>query len=127
MCRPTHKVILCTNHKPVIGGTDEAIWRRLRLVPFTVTYIHPADPHHAGKKIPPPWVQDKTRGAKLLADLPGVLGWCVAGRGGRTTFSRSPLKTETDAQAAAVAEADRQADRAAAATRARASTTEDTR
>ena len=34
---PTHTVILVTNHLPRVRGTDEAIWRRLRVVPFTVT------------------------------------------------------------------------------------------
>jgi putative DNA primase/helicase len=34
---PTHKAILVTNHKPEIRGTDEGIWRRQRLVPFTVS------------------------------------------------------------------------------------------
>ena len=34
---PTHKIALVTNHKPTVRGTDHAIWRRLRLIPFTVT------------------------------------------------------------------------------------------
>ena len=34
---PTHKIFFGTNHKPVIRGTDPAIWRRIRLVPFDVT------------------------------------------------------------------------------------------
>src|SRR5262249_41276242 len=33
---PTHKLILSTNYKPAITGSDDGIWRRLRLVPFTV-------------------------------------------------------------------------------------------
>ena len=41
---PTHKVILITNHKPRIEGTDEGIWRRLRLVPFTTIFWDPSDP-----------------------------------------------------------------------------------
>lgn len=32
--KPTHKIVLLTNHKPVVRGQDHAIWRRLRLVPF---------------------------------------------------------------------------------------------
>lgn len=27
-----------TNHKPVISGTDDAIWRRIRLIPFEVNF-----------------------------------------------------------------------------------------
>ncbi len=34
---PTHKLFLVTNHKPVITGTDEGIWRRITLLPFTAT------------------------------------------------------------------------------------------
>jgi putative DNA primase/helicase len=38
---PSHTFAMLTNHKPVIGGTDEGIWRRVRLVPWTVQI--PAD------------------------------------------------------------------------------------
>jgi putative DNA primase/helicase len=62
---PTHKVILCTNHKPRIKGTDHAIWRRIRLVPFTVTFSEDK--------------QDKQLPEKLRAELPGILAWAVQG------------------------------------------------
>jgi putative DNA primase/helicase len=62
---PTHKVILCTNHKPAIRGTDHAIWRRVRLVPFTVTFAEDQ--------------QDKQLPEKLRAELPGILAWAVEG------------------------------------------------
>jgi P4 family phage/plasmid primase-like protien len=62
---PTHKIILATNHKPVIRGTDHAIWRRIRLVPFTVTI--------------PEKDQDKELPAKLMEELPGILAWAVRG------------------------------------------------
>jgi putative DNA primase/helicase len=62
---PTHKIILCTNHKPAIAGTDHAMWRRVRLIPFTV--------------IIPEAEQDKRLPEKLQAELPGVLAWCVRG------------------------------------------------
>ena len=63
---PTHTVVLVTNHLPRVRGTDEAIWRRLRVVPFTVT-------------IPPP---DRIPDfGKLLAELHGqaILTWLVNG------------------------------------------------
>lgn len=31
---PSHKVLLVSNHKPKVRGTDHAIWRRMLLVPF---------------------------------------------------------------------------------------------
>jgi putative DNA primase/helicase len=33
---PTWKLWLATNHKPTIRGTDRGIWRRIKLIPFTV-------------------------------------------------------------------------------------------
>ncbi len=40
------KLWLAANHKPNVRGTDYAIWRRIRLVPFVVT-VRPKerDPH----------------------------------------------------------------------------------
>ena len=35
--KPQFKLVLSTNHKPVIYGTDNAIWDRIRLVSFAVT------------------------------------------------------------------------------------------
>lgn len=62
---PTHKIILTTNHKPEISGNDYAIWRRICLVPFTVTI--PEDD------------QDRNLPAKLIEEAPGILNWCLAG------------------------------------------------
>jgi putative DNA primase/helicase len=61
----THKIILSTNHKPKVRGTDHAIWRRLRLVPFVVTF---ADER-----------QDKQLPDKLRAENEGILAWLVRG------------------------------------------------
>src|SRR5205085_11168257 len=32
--KQTHKLLLCTNHKPRIVGDDHGIWRRIALWPF---------------------------------------------------------------------------------------------
>jgi putative DNA primase/helicase len=63
--QPTHKIALVTNHKPTIKGTDHAIWRRLRLIPFTIAFTEDK--------------QDKNLLAKLRAELPGILNWALAG------------------------------------------------
>jgi putative DNA primase/helicase len=62
---PTFKLWLATNHKPTIRGTDYAIWRRIRLIPFAVTI--------------PEKEQDRTLPDKLKAELPGILAWAVRG------------------------------------------------
>ncbi len=63
--RPTHKIILCTNHKPRVRGGDHAIWRRLRLVPFSVRF----DAEHRDKSMP----------EKLQSESTGILAWLVRG------------------------------------------------
>ena len=63
--QPTHKLWLSTNHKPEVRGTDDAIWRRIRLVSWPVTI--------------PPSEQRRQLLAELRAELPGVLAWIVRG------------------------------------------------
>lgn len=65
---PTHKLWLSTNHKPEIRGTDHAIWRRIRLIPFTVTFTDDG-----------PARKDPDMERKLEAELPGILAWAVVG------------------------------------------------
>lgn len=62
---PTHTLFLATNHKPEIRGTDHAIWRRIRLIPFTITI--------------PLERQDKHLEDKLRAEMSGILAWAVEG------------------------------------------------
>lgn len=33
---PSHTLVMCTNHLPLVSGDDEALWRRLLVVPFDV-------------------------------------------------------------------------------------------
>jgi putative DNA primase/helicase len=61
---PAYKVWLAMNHKPVVTGTDNGIWRRIRLIPFTVSF--------AGR-------ENKTLGDKLREELPGILAWAAQG------------------------------------------------
>jgi putative DNA primase/helicase len=72
------KIWLSTNHKPVIRGTDDAIWRRIRLVPFDVTFRGQDEPleNRQGKKVRP---KDTRLLDKLRAELPGILTWAVKG------------------------------------------------
>lgn len=72
---PTHKLVLCTNHRPKVRGTDHAIWRRLVLIPFLKTYWNP----DKGETGPDELRQDKALPAKLKAESEGVLAWAVRG------------------------------------------------
>lgn len=62
---PTHKSWMAVNHKPEIRGVDNAIWRRIRLIPFT--------------EVIPKEEQDRWLMEKLRAELPGILAWAVQG------------------------------------------------
>lgn len=64
---PTHKLWIFGNYKPQITGTDEGIWRRLRVIPFNVTI---------------PEERRKPMSEVLQAfdtEMPGILAWAVAG------------------------------------------------
>ena len=62
---PSHTIWLAANYKPVIKGTDVAIWRRIRLIPFDVVI--------------PTENRDHDLPEKLKAELPGILAWAVRG------------------------------------------------
>ena len=63
--KPHFKLWIGTNHKPVIRGTDHAIWRRIKLIPFNVTIPEPE--------------RDKELPNKLRKEKAGILNWAVMG------------------------------------------------
>jgi putative DNA primase/helicase len=63
--RPEFKLWLSTNNKPVIQGTDDAIWDRIKLIPFTQRFD--------GER------QDPKLADKLRAESEGVFAWMVEG------------------------------------------------
>jgi putative DNA primase/helicase len=62
---PYGKIFLSTNHKPVIRGTDEGIWARVRLIPFTVRI--------------PESEKDTKLQEKLRCEASGILNWGLEG------------------------------------------------
>ena len=61
--RPAFKLIVVGNHRPTLKNVDEAMRRRLRIVPF----IHkPTNP-------------DRQLEEKLKAEAPGILRWMIEG------------------------------------------------
>jgi len=62
---PQFKLVIAGNHKPSIRNVDEAMKRRLHLIPFTVTI--------------PPEKRDSRLTETLLAERDGILAWAVEG------------------------------------------------
>ncbi len=62
--KPQFKPWMYGNHKPEIRGTDDAIWSRVRLVPFEVSF--------KGR-------EDLNLADKLEAELSGILNWAIEG------------------------------------------------
>ncbi|PHG57591.1 phage/plasmid primase, P4 family [Bacillus toyonensis] len=62
---PEFKVFFTTNHKPIIGGLDEGIWRRVKLIPFNLNL--------------PSYKRDKRLPEKLSLEMPGILNWAIEG------------------------------------------------
>jgi putative DNA primase/helicase len=62
---PSHSIVMHTNHKPIVRGTDEGIWRRLRFVPFGVVI--------------PEGKRDGKLPERLALEADGILAWVVDG------------------------------------------------
>lgn len=62
---PQFKLVIAGNHKPSIRNIDEAMKRRLHLIPFTVTI--------------PQTRRDGKLTEKLLAERNGILAWAITG------------------------------------------------
>jgi putative DNA primase/helicase len=62
---PQFKLLISGNHKPGLRSVDEAIRRRLLLVPWSVTI--------------PPSERDPELSEKLRAEASGILAWAIVG------------------------------------------------
>ena len=62
---PQFKLFIAGNHKPGLRGVDEAIRRRLHLIPFTVTI--------------PASERDLTLADRLKSEWAGILAWAIEG------------------------------------------------
>jgi P4 family phage/plasmid primase-like protien len=63
--KPQFKLVIVGNHKPSLRNVDEAIRRRIHLIPFIITI--------------PPDERDKNLFNKLKPEWPGILQWAVDG------------------------------------------------
>lgn len=62
---PAFKLVMAGNHKPVVRGNDNGIWRRIRLVPFNRTFT--------------PNERDPALLDKLKDEAPHILAWMIDG------------------------------------------------
>lgn len=62
---PKFKLIIAGNHRPGLKSVDEAMIRRIHLIPFTVTI--------------PPDERDPELAERLKAEWPAILAWCIEG------------------------------------------------
>ena len=87
---PQFKLLIAGNHKPGLRGVDEAIRRRLHLIPFNVTISEDK--------------RDLMLGEKLKAEWGGILQWAIDGCLEWQRFGLAPpaaVRTATDAYLAA--------------------------
>jgi putative DNA primase/helicase len=83
---PQFKLIIAGNHKPGLRSVDEAIRRRLHLIPFTVTI--------------PENERDAELPNKLKDERPGILAWMIDGCLAWQKHGLCPPTVVTDATAA---------------------------
>lgn len=62
---PSHTIFLATNHKPVVRDTSEAMWRRLKLIPWRAQVSEEE--------------KDTALPDKLWEEREGILTWAVQG------------------------------------------------
>lgn len=63
--KPVGKLVLATNNRPEVSGSDEGIWRRIREIPFNRQFKEEE--------------QDKQLMSHLVKELPGILNWAIEG------------------------------------------------
>jgi len=70
--RPTHLLLLLTNSKPKAPANDYALWQRLALIPFLLSFVD--DPVKENERKADPDLMEK-----LKTEAPGILAWLVRG------------------------------------------------
>ena len=69
---PTHLLLLITNNKPHAPANDYALWQRIHLIPFNLSFVD--NPTKSNER-----QVDKQLSEKLMAEASGILAWLVRG------------------------------------------------
>lgn len=70
--RPSHLLMLITNNRPKIPANDSALWRRIHLIEFALSFVE--NPQKTGER-----QSDKNLPEKLKLEASGILAWLVRG------------------------------------------------
>ncbi len=69
---PTFTMFLITNHKPSIPPDDFAMWQRVQIIPFTISFVE--EPKEKNERRRDPKMKEK-----LLKESSGILAWLFRG------------------------------------------------
>ncbi len=70
--KPTHTLFLLTNHRPRIDSNDYALWKRIHLVEFSLSFID--DPKEPNER-----KRDSDLPKTLKLEVSGILAWLIRG------------------------------------------------
>jgi putative DNA primase/helicase len=73
--KPKFKIWMSANNKPYIRENANAIWRRIRLIPFLQSFYDPMQAEY----VPGAKIADPSLTKKLKDEYPGILRWAVEG------------------------------------------------
>ena len=90
--KPSHTLMLLTNHPPHVSASDFAFWDRLRLINFPNKYVDNPDPEKPNEK-----QRDYDLPRRLLQEAPGIIAWLVRGLIGYYREGLNPPSTIRDA------------------------------
>lgn len=72
--KPSHHLFLLTNHKPRIDAQEEAMWQRVRLIPFTERFLAKDAMGDDGAHVADPELP-----RQLQTEVHGILNWLIEG------------------------------------------------
>jgi putative DNA primase/helicase len=70
--KPTHQLFLLTNNRPLASADDYALWKRMMLIPFDISFVD--EPGAQNERKRNPRILEE-----LKAEAAGILAWLVEG------------------------------------------------
>jgi putative DNA primase/helicase len=70
--KPVHTLFLLTNRKPRVDPNDYALWQRIKIIPFNLSFVR--DPQKENERKKDPELKEK-----LQIEASGILAWLIRG------------------------------------------------